>query len=391
MVGWEFFEPLQLYKNFRTLQVFFKKYFGGFWGRFDLAHQTTNIIRDASLKFCNFSANIQSGGMMKVSGTVWVMLAALLLTFTAHSAWAWDSLGHMLTAQIAWEQLTPEARAGVEKLLADFNQQKAEERHPDDVPYDFVTAACWMDDIRSMKDRYDIGAWHYVDLPFNEDGLPLPPDGEAPNVIWGIGRMLDILAGKAEDPQISRAQALFMLTHLVGDIHQPLHTTNRGNDYGGNAVSMRNMDLSSEDRMFSKRKTGNLHAFWDSSYRRRFREERTDVIYDMPAHDVAKPVLGHKAALELIRREADSLRQKFPNLGAPDLDQPEEWAQESHRLGYELGYGKLIPLSKAGRVTKVDEHYVNTAREAAEQRLVLAGNRMAALLNRAFSSPDVEK
>lgn len=293
-------------------------------------------------------------------------------------------MGHMLVAQIAWEQLTPEAKAGVEKALAEFNQQKTGERPADDAAYDFVTAACWMDDIRSMKDRYDFGKWHYVDLPFNKEGLPVPADEAGVNVISAIGRTQDIFTEKVKDSQISQVQALFMLAHLVGDIHQPLHTTNRGNDYGGNAVSMRNMILSSEERMFSKRKTGNLHAFWDSSYRRRFREGQTDVLYDMPPHDIARPVTGHLAAMEIIRREADTLRKKYPNLGAPDLDHPERWAQESHEIGYELGYGKLIPLSKAGRVTKVDEHYVNAAREAAEQRLVLAGNRLAALLNRLF-------
>lgn len=301
-----------------------------------------------------------------------------------HSAWGWDSIGHMLTAQIAWEQLSPEARAGVEGMLAKFNEQKASERG-EDAPYDFVTAACWMDDIRGMKDRYDFGAWHYVNLPFNRDGLPEPPDGEGPNVIRAVGRTLDVFVGKAEDPAISRGQALCMLAHTVGDIHQPLHTTNRGNDYGGNAVSVRNMVLSSEEQMFGKRKTGNLHGFWDGAYRRGFRDGKVTVLYDTPVYDVAKPVTGHLAALDLVRREADALRKKHPDLGAPDLDDPGAWAHESHAIGYDEGYGKLTDVSATGRVVVLDERYVNAARETAEKRLVLAGNRLAALLNRAFS------
>lgn len=318
-----------------------------------------------------------------------VILAFFLGGIAVHSASAWDSIGHMLIARIAWEQLSPEARAGVKEAAAKFNEQKAEERGTEDAPYDFVTAACWMDDIRGMKDRYDFGPWHYVNLPFNQDGLPVPADEEGPNVIWGVRRTLDILTGKVESPEISREQALFMLTHTVGDIHQPLHTTNRGNDYGGNAVSVRNMALSSEEKMFNKRKTGNLHGFWDAAYRRGFRDGTVSVLYDMPVHDVAKPVTGHLAAMELILREADALRKKYPDLDAPDVDDPSAWAHESHVIGYDLGYGGLTDVSATGHVVILDERYTNAAREAAEKRLVLAGNRLAALLNRVYEKPAV--
>ncbi|MBE2181239.1 MAG: S1/P1 nuclease [Chthoniobacterales bacterium] len=316
-----------------------------------------------------------------------ILLFVGVLVSSMRPALAWDSVGHMIVAQIAWDQLTPEAKAGVEEALGRFNEKKASDRTAEDAPYDFVTAACWMDDIRSMQDRYDFGPWHYVNFPFNLEGLPEPEAAEGPNVIWGIQRCMDLMTGRAEDQGIDRDQAMVMLLHLVGDIHQPLHTTNRGGDLGGNLVTVRNMKLSREEEMFGKKRGGSLHGFWDSSYRRGFREGGAMVLYEMPIYDGRKPAAGHLAAMEIVRREASALQEKHPGLGASLLDDPAAWAHESHAIGYEKGYGKLIRISPTGTLVKVDEHYVNTAREAAEQRLVLAGNRMAALINRHFAPP----
>lgn len=319
-----------------------------------------------------------------------ILSFVVVLTAFTRPASAWDSIGHMIVAQIAWEQLTPEARAGMEAALGRFNGKKASDRSAEDVPYDFVTSACWMDDIRSLRDRYDFGPWHYVNFPFNMEGLPEPTAGEGPNVIWGIQRCRDIMAGREEDKAIDKDQALVMLMHLVGDIHQPLHTTNRGGDLGGNLVTVRNMHLTREEEMFGKKREGNLHAFWDSSYRRGFREGHALVIYEMPLYDGRMPAAGHLAAMDIVQREATSLRERHPDLGAPEIDNPGAWAHESHAIGYETGYGKVTRVSPTGSVVKMDERYVNEAHEIAEQRLVLAGNRLAALINRHFESPAPE-
>lgn len=303
----------------------------------------------------------------------------------ARTAPAWDSIGHMIVAQIAWEQLTPEARAGVEEALGRFNVKKASDRWVEDAPYDFVTASCWMDDIRSLQDRYDFGPWHYVNFPSEVEGFPEPEAGEAPNVVWGIQRCLDIMTGREDDPAIDSDQAMVMLLHMVGDIHQPLHTTNRGGDMGGNLVTVRNMHVLRDEEAFGRKREGNLHSFWDSSYRRGFREGHALVNYEAPPYHGRMPAAAHLAARDLVKREAAALREKHPEIGASKLDDPAAWAHESHAIGYEKGYGKLIRVSPTGTVVKLDEPYVNAAREAAEERLVLAGNRMAALINRHFA------
>lgn len=311
-------------------------------------------------------------------------LSVALLTPCARG---WDSLGHMIVTQIAWDDLTPEAKAAVESSLARFNAAKAADFGPSKTGYDFVTAACWMDDIRALRDRYDFGPWHYVNLPFTPDGLPVPSEAEGPNVIAGTDRCIEIIRGNVQDPDIDADQALVMLLHLAGDIHQPLHTTNRGGDQGGNLVKIPNMDLTKEEELFGRGRIGNLHAFWDSGYRRGFRGKRVTVLVERPIYDGNNPVDGHRVALDLAREQATGLREKFPDLTGEGPDKALDWALESHAIGYETGYGKLPPGSPTGRLVALDERYVNAAREVAGQRLVLAGRRLAALLNRLYSAP----
>ena len=298
---------------------------------------------------------------------------------------AWDSLGHMLVTQMAWNRLTPEAKAGVEAALVRFNGEKKCDRAAADESYDFVTASCWMDDARGLPDKYNFGPWHYVNLPFTPDGLPEPAAATDVNVIWGINRCVEIISGQAEDPAINRDQALVMLLHLVGDIHQPLHTTNRGGDAGGNKVMVPNVELSKEERLYGKSRWSNLHAFWDSSYRRGWRGDMATILYEAPLYDRERPVAGHLAAREIIQREAAEITAKYPaptELGPKDSS---AWAQESHAIGYETAYGKLPDNSPTGNFAKLDERYVNAARDVAGQRVAMAGYRLADLINGLFA------
>lgn len=293
----------------------------------------------------------------------------------------------MIVAQIAREELTSETKAAVDVALERFNAAKAGDFPSGETGYDFVTAACWMDDIKALRDKYDFSPWHYVNLPFTNDGLPLPPESEGPNVIFGVRHCTDILAGRAEDPAIDKDQAMVMLLHLVGDIHQPLHTTSRGGDLGGNLVLVPNMELTKEEVLFGRGKIGNLHAFWDSAYRRGFRGGKVTVLQERAIYEGNDPAAGHRSSMELVVREAASLREKFPEVPVGESLDPADWARESHEIGYETGYGILPAGSPTGRLVKLDERYVNAAREVAERRMVLAGRRLAALLNKLYAAP----
>ena len=135
----------------------------------------------------------------------------------------------------------------------------------------FQQAATWPDIIRKQK-QFDRPAWHYIDIPqyldpSDEAALAkrLPVNiatdypGNVPNekynVIQAIALCRAMLNSKA-GPEI-KSQAYCWLIHLVGDIHQPLHSTAlfsvdhfpKG-DKGGNEIKLA--------------KGKNLHSLWDN-------------------------------------------------------------------------------------------------------------------------------
>ncbi len=300
-----------------------------------------------------------------------LILATCVFIFALSSARAWDPLGHMLTMQIASGELTPKAREELDAAIGRFNAKE----HPD-APYDAVTAACWMDDVRGRTK--DFNEWHYVNLPFTREGQPVPEGSRSqPNVVWGIDRCEAIVKGEAEEPGIDHDQALFIMMHLVGDIHQPMHTTNR-DDFGGNRVSISNMKEMEADLIFSK--GGNLHFFWDSAYRRIFENGQAGVSYAAPLHPRQLPVTGHRESREMVDKTAAEIKAAYPSGSFKDKQEgtPAEWALESHALGYNLAYGKL----PAGKPVALNEAYVNESKACAQQRIALAGYRLAAMLNR---------
>jgi S1/P1 Nuclease len=50
-----------------------------------------------------------------------VFLAAAITAVRVAPAWAWNDAGHMLVAQIAWDNMTPAARANAIRLLRSAN------------------------------------------------------------------------------------------------------------------------------------------------------------------------------------------------------------------------------------------------------------------------------
>ena len=92
-----------------------------------------------------------------------------------------------------------------------------------------MLAAAWPDEVRSDKKHpeYNHPKWHYTDEPFKPAGQPrsvktVPPDDE--NIMMAYGKNVAILKNELETPR-NRAIAVCWVFHLIGDIHQPCHTT----------------------------------------------------------------------------------------------------------------------------------------------------------------------
>ena len=99
------------------------------------------------------------------------------------------------------------------------------------------SVSTWADEMRSNPDWRPYDKWHYVNLPLDVEY----PDADTPeeNVVTIIERAVAILKSPSSaDKEMKRNFTLKYLVHLVGDLHQPMHT-GRYEDYGGSKITIK--------------------------------------------------------------------------------------------------------------------------------------------------------
>jgi hypothetical protein len=165
-------------------------------------------------------------------------LTFLILLFVSHSACGWGQTAHRVTGAIAEQYLTDEARIAIQKILP--GESLAE-------------ASTWADEMRSDPGVFwqkTASPWHYVTVPSGKryGDIGAPKQGDAASALAGFRETLLDQKARKVDKQL----ALRFIVHLVGDLHQPLHSGN-GTDRGGNDLKVTFMGKSS-----------NLHRVWDS-------------------------------------------------------------------------------------------------------------------------------
>ena len=143
----------------------------------------------------------------------------------------------------------PEAATWREEFRADTGLSLGE--------YFFMRASVWPDEIRS-RNGAGYKTWlHYTNYPLRPPDFPLEetltPDND---VLDGIDAALEGLNGNGD--KRARAISLAWLLHLVGDLHQPLHTTALVTDVYPEG------DRGGNDFYVMPRARGiRLHAYWD--------------------------------------------------------------------------------------------------------------------------------
>ncbi|ATQ67840.1 MULTISPECIES: S1/P1 nuclease [Methylosinus] len=301
--------------------------------------------------------------------------AAVAVTFLALStptARAWWDMGHMTVAAVAYERLTPAARARAAALLRlnpKFDNWTRGVPPEEQDRAAFVHAATWADDIKRSRDyrRSSIaqdGAdavanigyadhlahdyWHYVDLPYSPDGTPGEPP-QAPNALTQIEAFRRTLASDASDDV--KSYDLVWLLHLVGDVHQPLHATSRfsrglpNGDRGGNTETV----------CLAFTCGAKLHAYWDG-------------------------LLGDRGSPS--DAEALAATLPSPDATAAAVDDPATWVKESERLAEQFVYAG--PIGDGAGPFALTDAYQADAKRVAEQQVALAGARLSQLLDRAL-------
>jgi len=266
-----------------------------------------------------------------------VLLACVLLG-TAPAALAWGPLGHRIVADLAAPQLTPVARAEVDRLLASEHAAS------------LADVADWADRLRDDPApemaalAKETAPLHYVNMHGSCVFKPAEdcPDGQC--VVHAINHYAAIL-GDRRLPTAVRAQALNFVVHFVGDAQQPLHAGYK-DDKGGNEVRVQFAGSGS-----------NLHRVWDSG------------LLSTRHLDAAEyaVLLDRQGPLDP------------PGAIAPFANLPAQWVEQSCRIVMDDG---VYPFGH-----RIGAAYVERMRPIAERQLRLGGARLAALLNRVLGAP----
>ncbi len=322
--------------------------------------------------------------MKKMSVKILLILA--ITAIFVSSVLAWDDTGHKLTAYIAWEQMSPQARERAIKILLsapedsdlsvfylqDSRSATAKQREL------FMITSTWADIVRNkdFKNRYakyHHGTWHYLDTFWREVNgkVELVPELESDKEnaierLFVFDKMLrDSSAGDAD-----KAIALAWILHIGGDIHQPLHDSARvteldpKGDQGGNRFMLSPKDAKGEDRV-------SLHWYWDSIVGRNI------------------PRINDACDSDYLPAIAQQMMKKYPFAKMRNrlkIGKFDDWQQE----GFQIASTKLYPASlKFGEMPS--ESYKKQAFEIAQEQIALAGYRLGEMLNQILGTQELTK
>lgn len=288
-------------------------------------------------------------------------LAACLLALAPREAKAWNRDGHRIVCRIAWHFLDQARRAEIERLTSAY-------RNPDGQPVGPYWDACsYADDVRAKArnspswSRFAVlDTWHYANVPRTTTRFPAPPC-QTPCVITAVQAHADSLRRASGDR--SRTEALFFLSHWVGDLHQPLHVS-YADDRGGNQIGPIQGGYYSAP---------NMHALWDGGL-------LSKVIGAASWQDVAD---------RLARDIAPAQRATWAQGAAPD------WAQESYHLitspdaqycEWQVIGGATTCAARPGSRTLGEPYQLEFADDVT-MRLQQAGVRLAELIRSNLAIP----
>ena len=252
------------------------------------------------------------------------------------NALAWGPSGHRIICEIAWQSLDADPRKAIRSAANRMGYQT------------FAQSCVWADQIRSNARFDSLKTLHYVNVPRAANSVNRSRDcsetGKSGCVLTAISDYKQRWRNSSLAQQ-QRDQALLLLSHFVGDVHQPMHVSYRF-DRGGNRRMigwMSNRELS-------------LHSLWDSA-----------II------NCNNKTGWRKIAGQLHAKITPQQRQQWRNSAIEKEHTIDEWANESLALTRDI----YRYLDKPWKPSSYCLKFTPVAR----QRLQMAGVRLALLLD----------
>ncbi|MDB5801833.1 MAG: nuclease [Rhodocyclales bacterium] len=273
----------------------------------------------------------------------WMTALLFALALLPGTASAWGRQGHAAVAALAQSNLSPTALAQMRTLLADDLDRNGKPSHRTTL----ASVASWADEIRDIAPKDAYRGWHVRANPVCSDKLGACRDGNCVDQL--IIKYAAILKDHSQSLQ-SRNEALKWVVHLVGDMHQPLHSG--VNVDGGNIA----VALAPGTTVIQLKPGTTLHALWD-----------TDI-----------------AVLTL---KEGPLRGTLADNAPLAADAPTAWMLESRDVARKSAYDALTGFTcneHLGAPVMIDTAYLQQASQTARVQMEKAGLRLAHLLNDAM-------
>jgi hypothetical protein len=255
-----------------------------------------------------------------------IMLVVMLTSFSTLFI-SWGVVGHRAIGEIAANRLGSKARASVKEILGTES---------------LAMVSTYPDEIRPYSQFSYTAPWHYVNMPvglsyeeFSKQLVAL----DKPNIYKAILNCIADLKSSSKS-KAEKVFAMKFLVHLIGDIHQPMHT-GHSEDSGGNAIKVKLM-----------RKETNLHGLWDSGlidYAGLTYKELAAVCGDLQKKDVK----------------------------AWQNEDVIKWAFESYQITEQL-------YAEAAKKPEFDYDYYPQHADLMKKRIAQAGIRLAYVLNNIY-------
>lgn len=257
------------------------------------------------------------------------LLISIVFSLASFSSFAWWGLtGHRVVAEIADQYLKKKTRKAIYEILGTESM---------------AMASNWPDFIKSDSTFDYLSSWHYINF---KEGLSKPEfdaflqTDSLTDAYTKLNFLIAAFANK-ELPLEKKRMYLKLLIHIVGDIHQPMHT-GRLEDLGGNRI-----------KVFWFNAPTNLHSVWDEKL-----VEMQNLSYT-----------EYASAINHVTKEQRKIWQQQPI---------SEWLYGSYQAANQIYTGITHPEPKLGY--RYNYEYVDLL----NQQLLKGGVHLAGLLNQIF-------
>lgn len=277
-------------------------------------------------------------------------------------------MGHILVAQVAKDRLTQMGKtAALDKftqLITAFNNLT------DGRTNTFIEAAVWADDIKEygikMFDEY-----HFTNVVYDPEYMfkGMTQFQEDINAMNTLGWVETVLRANKNGITFERAFMARYLLHLVGDVHQPLHSVNMFNskhktgDLGGNLVKIITTASTNNTNI-------NLHAYMDSMAGLQSFTERLK----RPLDDSQTKMISDMASQFEKEYPVDSFAQKVV-----ETNNYHDWVVES----WQNAANDVYPKIQEGQA--ITDEYDANMKALCKKRIALAGYRLAYVISSIFA------